>query len=75
MAERAINTLVKDYNFNRNYAELFVSDVFDLIDSVTKEKGYKSMPEEKKAELAIAGAVIFRQDIRERIDKLKLNTQ
>jgi hypothetical protein len=72
MAERAAETLVKLYSVKKEDAKAYVSDVFSIVDSVTAEKGYKPIAEEKKADIAVASAAALNQFIKEMAKKLKL---
>jgi hypothetical protein len=71
MSQRAVEILVTKYNFNKNDAERYVSEIFNIIDSETKEKGYKPITEEKKADFAVAGVEALKQFVKEIAEGLK----
>lgn len=71
MSERAIETLAARYNLKKNDAKKYVSEVFNIIDSETTEKGYKPITEENKADIAVASVEALNQFIKEMVEKFK----
>ena len=54
MAERVVRYLIKKHGIKKDEAEKYVSEVFNTLDSITKEKGYKPFSEKEKTEFTMS---------------------